>query len=220
MIETGLYFDDIHSFKNLNLILSGSDIPPAIPKTSYIDIPGADGSIDLTEATGDVKFNDRECQFTFTMNPLGDLSEDAWESKKTEVSNILSGRKVKITLDKDSGYYYEGRCHVDNYASDQRVRQIVVKAKVAPYKMKQDETVIVHTLSSGEKQITIVNSRKSVSPYIECSNDNTTVVFGDMSFTLNAGTHKILDIVLVQGNNTLKVAGTGTVTFRFREGDL
>ena len=226
MIETGMYFDNIHSFYDLNLILSGLEIPPAKPKTSYIDVLGADGSIDLTEAIGEVKYYDRDCKFIFTMNPSGDLSESAWEEKKTEVSNLLAGKAFKITLDKDDDFYYKGRCTVDEFLSDKRIRQIVVTAKVNPYKYKQTETYITYELNSTARTIIINNARKTVSPIIECTNDNTTVKFGDTTYFLNAGRHlptmetTLLDIRFTMGSNQLEISGTGKITFIFQEGEL
>lgn len=220
MIETGIYFGDIHSFYDLNLILSKVEIPPAKPKTTYVDIPGGNGSVDLTEAHGEVKYSDRECKFTFTMNPAGGLSEADFEEKKTEVSNALNGMKFKITLDKDDEFYYSGRCEVSEYLSNKRLRQIVVTAKVYPYKFKQNVTSLTFELSETQKTVNIINGRKSVSPEIECSNDNTMIVFGNTSFALSAGTQKILDIQFKEGNNQLKLSGTGTITFSFQEGEL
>lgn len=216
----GVYFGDIHSYNNLNLILSAVDIPPAKPKTNYVDIPGTDGSVDLTEANGEVKFYDRDCKFTFTMNPSGNLSDAAWEEKKTEVSNALNGRVFKITLEKDSDFYYLGRCTVNGFLSNKRLRQIVVNAKVQPYKFMQTETVAEFELSEEEQTINIVNSRKSVCPTIECTGDNTKITFGAVSLAVNAGTHKFLDIIFTEGVNTLKLSGTGTITFKFQEGAL
>ena len=69
MIETGVLFNNIHSFYDLDLILSAVEVPPAIPKMVYVDIPGADGSLDLTEAHGEVKYNDRTISMLFTLNP-------------------------------------------------------------------------------------------------------------------------------------------------------
>lgn len=220
MIETGVSFNNIHSFYDLNLILSAVDIPPAQPKTSYVDIPGADGSVDLTEAHGEVKFSDREITLSFTMNPSGDLSEAAWTEKKTEVSNLLNGRSMKITLDKDDEFYWLGRCRVDSFKSDRRVRQIVVIARVSPYKYKQTETAIRFDLTNTPKTVSIINSRKSVCPSIECTANNTKVTFNNATFAMDAGVHKFLDIVFVMGSNQLSISGTGTVTFRFREGEL
>lgn len=220
MIARGISFNDIHSYYDLNLILSKAEIPPAKPKTNYIDIAGADGSIDLTEAHGEVKYNNRDCKFTFTMNPQYDLSDEAFEEKKTEISNLLNGKTFKITLDKDSGYYYEGRCTVDDYLSDKRIRQFVILAKVKPYKLKQYETVLSCRLSSSLETVRFTNSRKTVSPIFEATHDNTRIVFNGTSYSISAGKHKIVDIQFKEGHNELKVEGTGTLTIRFQEGDL
>ena len=222
MIETGVFFGNIHSFYDLNLILSGVLIPPATPKTNYVDVPGADGAVDLTEALGEVKYNDREgCKFTFSMNPADDLSEAAWEEKKTEVSNLLNGRKFNnITLDKDPDFYYTGRITVSEYLSNKRKRQIVVTGRLSPWKWKQNKTVVTFNLTESEKTVILLNGRKSVVPVFECTNDNTVVVFGGITKTMNAGTHKFLDICFKEGSNALKLSGTGTIKITYQEGEL
>lgn len=131
----GIRFGEVHSFEDLNLILSKADLPPAAVKTVYVDNPGGDGSWDLTEATGKVNYKNREAKFTFSVLP-----EDDFEAKKTEVSNLLNGKRFKITLDKDPAYYWEGRCTVNQYESNKKMRKIVVGASVAPYKLKQEKT--------------------------------------------------------------------------------
>lgn len=213
----GISFDDVHSFDDLLLVLSRADIPPAPPKTTYIDVPGADGSLDLTESHGEVRYKDRDCKFTFTMLPSDGTD---WEEKKTEISNLLNGKKCKITLDTDEDYYYQGRCTVDDYLQDRNLKQFVITAKVKPYKFKQYETTVTVSLSDVEKAVYLSNGRKPVIPSIECSNNNTVITFGGVTFNLSAGTHKILDIQLKEGNNALTVSGTGTIIFSYQEGDL
>jgi hypothetical protein len=144
-----------------------------------------------------------------------------WEEKKTQVSNCLNGKRAKITLDKDDEFYYSGRCTVDDYLSDKKKRQIVVSARVSPYKLKQAETVLEYQLSGAVQTIVIKNSRKSVAPYITTTGSNVTVVFGLSTHSLGAaGQYRFLDILLVEGDNVLKVSGNGTITFRFQEGEL
>lgn len=133
----GIWFNDIHSYADLNLILSAVNIPPAVPKTTYIDIPGADGSVDLTEVHGEVKYKDRECSFTFTVFPY-----ENFEEKKTYISNLLNGKRYKIIVDKDADCYWIGRCKVNEYASDRSLNKIVVSATVGPYKFKNEETSV------------------------------------------------------------------------------
>lgn len=217
MINKGIAFDDIHSYDDLNLILSASDIPPAEPKTTYVDVPGADGSLDLTEANGEVKYKDRTLKFTFSMIPSDTESP---EERRTEIINLLNGRRCKITQDKDEDYYFDGRCSVSAYDVDRNLHQIKVEVKAKPYKFKQMVTKKTFTLNGTPTAVTVGNSRKSVVPLITCTNDNTVVQFGGGTFNLSAGTHKILDIVLVEGNNPVTVSGSGSITFEYQEGDL
>lgn len=220
MIDSGIYFGNIHSFYDLNLILSAVSISPAKPKTSYIDIPGADGSLDTTEVHGSVKYNDRDCKFTLTMNPDGDLSESAWEEKKTQIANALNGKYFeRITIDKNPEYYYSGRCSVDEYLSNKKLRQFVVTAKVRPYKMRNTETVAMFNLSTTPKVVKLNNEKKVVSPVVECT-ERATIIFDGVTITLYAGTQKVREIQLAEGENKLTISGTGNVTFRYREGAL
>lgn len=215
MITNAISFNDVHSYKDLNLILTTLYIPPAIPKTNYLSIPGGDGFLDLTEAFGGVRYHERDCKFTFLVYP-----GDDFEKKKTEVSNVLSGKKCKIVLDDDAAYYYYGRCEVNGYLLNGKIRQIIVTAKVQPYKYKQDQTVVEVTLTGEIQEVILTNGRKSVVPEITCTSDNTVVVYGAIEKTLSAGTHKILDIQLKEGENVMNVSGSGTLTIKYREGEL
>lgn len=209
----GIWFDNIHSYDDLNLILSSVNIPPAAVRTNFVDIPGGDGSVDLTEALGEVRYKDRECTFTFTVFP-----HDDFEEKKQEVSNLLNGRRCKIVLDKDPDYYWLGRCVINEYASDKNLHKVVVKATVAPYKLKTNQTSM--TIPAG-KNVTgsLWNGRKTVVPTIT-NTAEATVIFGGVEHELSAGTHKILNIELVEGINAVVVTSTAPVKFTYQEGDL
>ena len=220
MIETGVSFNEIHSYRDLNLVLSKVGVSPASPKTVYVDIPGADGSLDLSEALGEVKFSDRTFKFTFTMHPGGDLSESAWEAKKTQVSNRLNGLACQITLDKDPGYYWQGRATVDEYQSTKRLRQFVVSAVGRPYKLKQKVTVGSTATSSEGTTVTLNKSRRPEWPTVRSTNDNTEVVFDGSTYVFSRGEHKNLGVRLVEGDNKVTVSGVGTVTFIYQEADL
>ena len=217
MINKGITFDDIHTYSDLNLILSASEIPPAKPKTSYIDIPGADGSLDLTEANGEVKYYDRDLNFTFTIIPDSSVT---FEEKRTEVINLLNGKVCKVTLDRDEDYYYYGRCSVNSYEADKNFHQIVISVKAKPYKFNHIITKRSFVLTATPTEVKIANSRKSVVPSITCTNNNTVIGFKGGTYNLSAGNHKILDILFVEGNNLVTVSGSGTVTFEFQEGEL
>lgn len=209
----GMTFGGVHSHEDLNLVLSKVDIPPATVKTNFVDIPGGDGSVDLTEALGEVRYKDRECSFTFTVFP-----SDNFETKKREISNLLNGRRFKMILDKDPDYYWDGRCSIDSYASDKKINKIVVKSTVSPYKLKINLTKVI--VPAGNKVVRLLlNSRKTVVPTIT-NTAAATIVFGGNTYDINPGTHRILNIELVEGGNEVTVTSTGDVEFTYQEGDL
>lgn len=219
MIETGINFDDIHSFYDLNLILSAVEIPPALPKVNYIDIPGGDGTIDLTEANGEVRYYDRDgCKFTFSVHPSETMS---FEAKKTQVANALNGKYFdSVVLDKDSEYQYSGRCTVNEWLQDKNLKQIIVTAIFAPYKLKRSDTVVSIALTETPQIITLMNSKRRVVPVVTCTG-GATIETASGSYNLSPGTYdNLYEIYLSEGSNGLKVYGSGTVTFTYREGDL
>lgn len=218
MISRGIRFGEIHSYHDLNLILAPFTLTPAKPKTSYIDIPGGDGSLDLTEALGEVKFDNRDFTFTFSVNPSDEMTFD---EKVMQVSNALNGKKCNITIDRDPDWYWVGRCTVDQYAQDRNLKKIVIKATVHPYKLKQTVTVATYTLVADVPQVVVLkNNRKSVVPEITCGANNMVVEANYLTKNLSAGTHKILDFQLVEGNNVFKLSGSGSISFKYQEGAL
>ena len=224
-IETGVTFhvidagEDYHSFTDLNLVLAPFVMPPAIPKINLLDIEGMDGSLDLTEANGEVKYYDRDPKFTFTVFPDDNLT---FEERQSVISNALNGMRCKITLDKDPDYYWIGRCKVDEHLCDKKLCRVVITATVAPYKLRQNETSISYGLSSTKKTIVLKNSRKSVVPKISCTG-NAYVSFGeivDEPLTAGVKDKEILGFQLKKGNNSVTIRGSGTITFKYQEGDL
>lgn len=206
----GIKFNEVHSYRDLNLVAAPFEIAPAKAKTNYLEIEGADGSLDLTEAHGEVKFSDREGSLTFYALP-----GDDWEAKKTEVSNFLNGLQCKMTLDKDPNYYYFGRFTVNDYKSDKMLRQIVIDYRLKPYKYKKNITT--KTLPSGTHNI--VCDRMPVIPEITTT-ASTTFTFKGGSYTVGAGTNQLLNIRFTEGNNQITISTSGSVTFKYQEGAL
>ncbi len=217
-MATGTDFGGVHSSRDLHLIQQKVDVQPALPKMNFISVPGADGSKDFsTLPAGRVVFEDRSITWTFALYP-----GENWDAKHSQVSGALNGRCCKITLDSDPGHYYKGRLKVSKYNVDGVLRQITVEAVCYPYKLKQNETKITETFSTGYKQIILANERKSVVPLITVDVE-TTLLWKGNTFTVSPGPHKILDIELFEGTNALQVkakSGTGNITISYQEGAL
>lgn len=211
----GTDFGGIHSHRDLGLIQQSVEVQPAEPKLNIVDVPGADGSKDLSDKpAGRVVYKNRTVTWTFALYPGA-----SWPVKFRQVSNALNGLACHITLDDDPGYYFEGRLAVKKYNRDATLRQITVEATCAPYMLKQEATTVRASLTSSPTTIDLPNDRRPVVPEITVTAE-TTLVWEGNSFTLAAGTHRLLDIVLREGQNELAASGSGTITIKYQEGAL
>lgn len=228
----GVTFGTKHSYKDFGLILSSKTISLPKPKTKTVEVPGADGVIDLTEClTDDVKYQNRPLSFTFTViDPIA-----SWSAVLSEVTNFLHGRKLRIYLDSDKNFYYEGRCSVNNFKSNKRLATIVIDCDCDPYKVEKNSTSdpwlwdelsfvdgIIYTNKvtvTGTATATLINRRKVVSPTFTCS-AAMTVTFDGVTYSLPVGTTTVLDIRLQEGENIVTFKGTGTVQIDYKGGSL
>ena len=62
----GITFGNLHSYNDLKLILESKEIGSPGVKENKVDIPGADGSLDLTDFFGEPKYEDVTHKFSFS----------------------------------------------------------------------------------------------------------------------------------------------------------
>ena len=211
--------DDIYSFRTLHLIQQKVDVQPAEPKLNLIDIPGANGSKDISERpVGRMMYADRTITWTFALYP-----GDKWETKHAEVSNALNGLRCTIHLGTDWDWYYEGRLIVKKYNVDKALRQITVEAICKPYKRK-------FALSGGDFDVTtkrvdirLYNEQLPVVPdfYADVEAE---ITWQGSSVVIAPGTwFSSLDIELPKGESVIGLRATsapGKVRILYREGSL
>lgn len=204
-------FGDIDSLKDLNLILKSREISAPEVKDSYVDIDGADGSIDLTDVFGDVFYENRDISLTFIS--LEDPKK-FW-SIFSNCQNLLHGKKFKIWFDDDPDWYYIGRVSIDKWQTDKVVGEMNFDVTVEPYKYWRDETVVERVISNSAS-IRLLNARKAVNPIIKTSTAMN-LIFNDKTITSPMNEEFVSpDIRLTEGENLLKVTGNGTITIRYQ----
>ena len=214
----GTNFGGWHSHRDLHLIQQSVEVQPAHPKINLVNVPGADGSKDLsTQPAGRVVYDDRTISWTFALYP-----GENWDKKHQQVSNALNGLACAIVLDSDPDYFYRGRLSVSKYNIDGLLRQIVVLATCQPYKLKRVETKVAAKLSTTYTTLALTNERRQVIPAITVSAE-TTLRWQNRTVVVAAGTHRIADILLQPGANLLDAkvtTGTGDITVAYQEGAL
>ena len=230
----GVLFGKKHSFNDWGMTLKERPIiSPAKAKTNYWNIEGANGSLDGTETlTQDVKYENRE--ITFKFNVIQNRKD--WHEIYSNIQDYLHGQKMKIILDDDPCYYYEGRCSVDEWNSSKVTATLVIKATVYPYKYERFssleawewdifnfETGIIRDYKDivvdGTYTLEIEGTRMQVIPTFT-TNTEMKVEFNGNTYQLPLGSSKILNIVIKQGHNELKFTGKGLVSVEYRGGRL
>lgn len=234
----GVTFGTKHSYRDWGLLLKSRPvISPPSPKTVYVDIPGSDGVIDLTESlTGDVKFDNRTIKCEFVVLD----ARNRWSDIYSEIMDYLHGQRMKVRLDEDPTYYYEGRLQVNEWKSDKVTSTITIEGDVEPYKMEmfsslEDwewdsfnfETGIIRDYKEirvdESLTFTIEGRRRSVVPSFTVVSDDGSglqVRFNGTTYDLPDGTSRVLNIVIKNGTNTLYFTGNGTVSIDYRGGRL
>lgn len=210
----GITFGTTHTYRDLGLILGKKEIGSPAVKENKVDIPGADGSLDMTEYHGEPKYENVKHKFEFSAAVPPDESLALF----SRVKNALHGKKHRIILDDDPAFFYVGRCHVSSYTDEKGIGKLSIECDCEPYKYKLNKTTVTHAID-GTKSITLTNSRKRAVPTITTT-AAMTIIFGSGSWTTSAGTFTIPELELVEGANLVEVIGTGNIAFSWQEGEL
>lgn len=143
----GVNIGSKHTARDYGLILTTRpDTGSPKPKTYSQDIPGADGVLDLTEATtGEVKFSNR----TVTIQAKIVLPYEEQEALKSQILGDCHGKKLKIILDEDIERYYYGRVSVTFPQKSHDQLYVTFTVDAEPYKMAVNETVLGVDMSAG-----------------------------------------------------------------------
>lgn len=211
---SGVRFGNLHSQNDLGMFLKSKSIPLPEPKTSIIEVPGADGCLDLSTATtgGKIKYNNRVIELLFVIRGRN------CESKKSEIANKIQGKVFEIIFDSDPCYYYVGRCTITSFEQSSMWAEITVECDCKPYKYDVQEIEYNWTIET-EQEVQVECGRMEVVPQITAS-ESMQCEFKDVIYSLNQGSNNILDIQLQEGINTLKFIGSGNVQLKFRGGSL
>ena len=91
-MKNGVKFGDKHSIDDWDLLMTYKEIEAPKPKIIEIEIPGSDGVKDLSEAFGEIKYDNRNIITTFDL--FQNYTE--WNELRQEIATHLHGKKQKI----------------------------------------------------------------------------------------------------------------------------
>ena len=232
---TGIYFDEVHSWLEWGLKVKEIHIGLPDAKTEYVDVPGMNGSLDLTETqNGGVKYGMRKLEFTFDARNCNYLK---WTNLTSRIARTLHGKEKRIILDIDSGYYYVGRCALNTEKTDEVLAEIVITCTCEPYKIdvtssdepwkwdpfsfidgviRNTSDIKINSPSGWQKVVLVGWVYNDVLRLV--SNADMTVRYRNYTYPVYSGDNYMYDIELYEGENELYFKGTGTVTIVHRGG--
>lgn len=223
----------LHSFDDLGLILTKTELPMPSPKFIKVSIPGMDGDLDLTDYFGRVRYENRKITMTFAVNE----SYIARYSTGTRIATLFHGKKIRIVFDDDPDHYYEGRINMEQLEVKGKHHKLTLVADCDPYKVdvipshapwKWDTFSFVNGVIrdtanikiDGRLEYTLIGSQRPVALTISTESTGITVKKGSTSVALERGLNTIYDIEIVDGENELTFEGNGTVSIQYAGGYL
>ena len=233
-MSTGVTFDDrIHTERDWDLKLLSVYIPMPDPKTQILDIPGGDGSIDLTEINGRPAYNDRDgVELAFD---LMDGSYESWFLKYSQFAAEVHGKKVKMVLDDDPDHYYMVRLKLDGKKSNPVYGQVTFSGTAEPFKYDLTatnepwlwdtfnfETGVIREIEEVEitaenNKVTIIGAGIDTPPvFVVSQADNLKLTYGGRTYTLKVGRNRFPAVRVGKEDVTLTFSGTGKFEVEYR----
>lgn len=233
-MSAGVTFDDrIHTERDWGLKLISIYIPMPDPKTQTVDIPGGDGSIDLTEVNGRPAYKDRDgLELVFDLKD-GDYT--AWFMKYSQFAAEIQGRKVKMILDDEPEHYYMVRLNIDGKKTNPVYSEVTLSGLAEPFKydlLSSGEpwiwdifnfrTGVIRTLmdveiTSTNKNVTILGAGIDNPPvFVVTEANNLKLTHDGRTYTLKVGRNRFPAVRVGKENVTLTFSGTGKMSVEYR----
>lgn len=212
-----LWFGEYNTWQDWRLFTTKLEIDPPEVKTNYIELGGANGTIDLTEALSERPvYKDRTIKATFWTRQ-GDRQER--EQLLAQVTAAIHGRRLKIRVPDYDGGYFLGRITVKRIIRQNAYTEFDLEAVCDPWRYDNEETVTTYTVD-GDSEVSLYNyGVATLCPDI--------TVTGTITFTCNGvttrasdGSYKVATFKLFEGENIIGLSGSGTLTLKYRRATL
>lgn len=228
-----MMFDTYDDFK---LVPNGRPIiqQPELKK-KIIEVPGANGVIDLTESLISYPvFNNREGSIKFIV--LNDILP--WMEIYEKIANSIHGRRCKMFLEDDPDWYYDGRWTIGDWIHNNNGTwsNMTLAYSLYPYKLFKNKTTLSYQVSNTSEYTTVASISRNnigwmpVSPTIVTTSSNMSikVVNYELGNTYertfaSAGTYNDPSFILYDFSGdglNIQAKGNGYIRLTFREGRL
>lgn len=108
-------------------------IAPPQPKTTFVDIPGTNGKLDLSRAlTGYPTYNNRQGTINYVV--MNDFRH--WQTAYTDIMTCINGKRCYMVYEEDPEYYYVGLITCTGWQTGNYYSVISISYDLEPYKWR------------------------------------------------------------------------------------
>lgn len=206
------------SMLSLGWLRESIDFPTPQSQSETITVPGRNSPIRFTEALGRVSYEPRSFEVVLTM--LG--TRKRYDAMVADTVNSIAGHLCTVITSEEPDMYVVGTIECSNaYDPISGKGQLTLSCSDGDsYRYHTNETVLTVT---GSGTVSLQNDFMPVVPVVTTTADTALswrVGTDTFQKTISAGTWEIPELELSAGTNSVKVSGSGTTTFRYREGRL
>lgn len=217
----GVQIDDKNTLTDWGMILlQDLNIGEAKAKTQYIDVPEADGALDLTNALTPVPvYEMRQISFSLFAGKQpggqgGPQTEHDFARTRAALSGYCSGKKRRVWFPDDPEHYFLGRLQVGG-KSGYNSGQVTVTMQAEPWRYRTEKTVRTFTapgtyyLDNEERRAPVTITASAV-----C-----TITHNGTEYQVAPGV-TAPGLVLDAGTNEITITGQATLAISYQEGHL
>ena len=231
--------ESYHTFDDWGLYITNTDIIGE-PKqyTRYIEIPGRNGLLDLSETiAGRQIYTSREIKMTLA----GARDKVTWNAAISILRNKINGKICRISFDDDKTYYWTGRIVIKDFSSALNLGKLTIDVPTAdPYKYSMfsstepwlwdpfnfetdyDYSILSPyvTVNGNTKTFNIYSGNYPFTIEAVWVSGTTTVSFGGITKSISSSLRSAELGKSSYGSNVLSVSGIGSVKIKWRGGSL
>lgn len=184
-------------------------------KSNLVDIPGRDGTVNMSYAVNGPVYGDRQIAFTLFCA----CDDNNLNQKRAALAALCHGQVCKLILPMDLTHYYRGLFNVGPI-SGYNSGKIPITVIAEPYAYKNSATTVNKTLTGGSDSVVLNNEQMPASATIVTS-DAIALAYDGTTYNITAGT-KPLPFKIPSGGCTVTITGTAsaTVSITYQEGRI
>jgi hypothetical protein len=235
--STGRFF---HSYDDWGLYIANTDyIGEPKQYTRYIEIPGRNGLLDLSEAiSGRQIYTSREIKISLA----GRRDKTDWDGVISAFRNEINGKVCLLIFDNDLSHYWRGRIEIKDFSSVLNLGKFVIDVPNAdpykysltssaepwlwdPFNFETDMVTYIGAITvSGSITVTIPHGHMATSPELvvsDMTSQTFTITVNGVAYPLVVGTNRIPSIIIGgDADVDLTFTGDAKVQIVYRSGSL